>query len=312
MKKTFRAHGKLLLTGEYFVLDGALALALPTKLGQSLEVMDNEMLSDLQMTSFDKLEKPWFTGSYALPDLSELTASNDKVGQRFSQILKAARELNPKFLNNATGKIAATHLEFPRNWGLGTSSTLIYTIAQWAEIDAFDLLKKTFGGSGYDIACAGADGPINYAKNGDNQHFNAAQFNPPFKENLYFVFLEKKQNSREGIARYRAKVNENSPLIDEVNGLSYEIGRSQTLETFDKFLVEHENVVAKTLELNRAKDLYFKDFWGEIKSLGAWGGDFILATSERSAAETRAYFLEKGFPTFLKYEELILERAVEN
>lgn len=312
MKKTFRANGKLLLTGEYFVLDGALALALPTQLGQSLEIMDNEMLSDLQMTSFDKFEKPWFTGSYALPDLSELTASSDKIGKRFLQILKAARELNPDFLNDFAGKVAMTHLEFPRNWGLGTSSTLIYTIAQWAEIDAFDLLKKTFGGSGYDIACAGADGPINYAKNGDSQHFTPAPFNPPFKENLYFVFLEKKQNSREGIARYRAKVKEDSPLIGEMHGLSYGIGRSQTLETFNKYLIEHENLVAKTLELTRAKDLYFKDFWGEIKSLGAWGGDFILATSERSEAETRAYFLEKGFPTFLKYEELILERKRES
>lgn len=308
MKKTFRANGKLLLTGEYFVLDGALALALPTKLGQSLEVMDNEMLSDLQMTSFDKFEKPWFMGSYALPDLSQLTANNDKVGKRFSQILQAARDLNPDFLNTFDGKLAMTRLEFPRNWGLGTSSTLIYTIAKWAEIDPFTLLKKTFGGSGYDIACAGADGPINFAKNGDSQHFVAAPFDPPFKENLYFVFLEKKQNSREGIARYRAKVNEDSPLIGDMHGLSYAIGRSQKLTDFNKYLVEHEKLVAKTLELERAKDLYFKDFWGEVKSLGAWGGDFVLATSERSEAETRAYFLEKGFPIFLKYEELILER----
>ena len=34
----FYSHGKLLLTAEYAVLDGAKALALPTKLGQSLEV----------------------------------------------------------------------------------------------------------------------------------------------------------------------------------------------------------------------------------------------------------------------------------
>jgi hypothetical protein len=94
-----------------------------------------------------------------------------------------------------------------------------------------------------------------------------------------------------------------------MHDLSYGIRQSKTLKDFNKCLVEHENLVAKTLELERAKDLYFKDFWGEIKSLGAWGGDFILATSERSEADTRAYFLEKGFPVFLKYEELVLERV---
>ena len=36
--QTFYSHGKLLLSAEYAVLDGALALALPTKFGQSLTV----------------------------------------------------------------------------------------------------------------------------------------------------------------------------------------------------------------------------------------------------------------------------------
>ena len=36
--QTFYSHGKLLISAEYAVLDGALALALPTKFGQSLTV----------------------------------------------------------------------------------------------------------------------------------------------------------------------------------------------------------------------------------------------------------------------------------
>ena len=36
--QTFYSHGKLLISAEYAVLDGALALALPTKFGQSLKV----------------------------------------------------------------------------------------------------------------------------------------------------------------------------------------------------------------------------------------------------------------------------------
>ena len=34
----YKSNGKILLTSEYLVLDGALALALPSKLSQNLEV----------------------------------------------------------------------------------------------------------------------------------------------------------------------------------------------------------------------------------------------------------------------------------
>ena len=36
--ETFYSHGKLLISSEYAVLDGAQALALPTKFGQTLNV----------------------------------------------------------------------------------------------------------------------------------------------------------------------------------------------------------------------------------------------------------------------------------
>jgi hypothetical protein len=38
MQKTFYSNGKLLITGEYLILDGAKGLALPTKMGQNLSV----------------------------------------------------------------------------------------------------------------------------------------------------------------------------------------------------------------------------------------------------------------------------------
>ena len=38
LEQNFYSNGKLLLTAEYLVLDGAKALALPTKFGQDLEV----------------------------------------------------------------------------------------------------------------------------------------------------------------------------------------------------------------------------------------------------------------------------------
>ena len=38
MSSTFKSHGKLLITGEYFVLNGAKALSIPTSYYQTLEV----------------------------------------------------------------------------------------------------------------------------------------------------------------------------------------------------------------------------------------------------------------------------------
>ena len=56
--QTFYSNGKLLITGEYVVLDGALSLALPTKYGQSLIV---ESINDQKLVwkSFDEKEDVW-------------------------------------------------------------------------------------------------------------------------------------------------------------------------------------------------------------------------------------------------------------
>ena len=55
----FYSHGKLLLTAEYVVLDGAKALALPTKYGQSLTVKTIEPLK-LIWKSIDYKGVVWF------------------------------------------------------------------------------------------------------------------------------------------------------------------------------------------------------------------------------------------------------------
>ena len=56
---TFYSHGKLLLTGEYAVLDGALALALPTQYGQSLSIRPSTEGS-LLWKSLDDRNHCWY------------------------------------------------------------------------------------------------------------------------------------------------------------------------------------------------------------------------------------------------------------
>ncbi len=204
---------------------------------------------------------------------------------------------------NTQGIIVKNHLSFYKNWGLGTSSTLINNIAQWAEVSPYDLLAKTFGGSGYDIACAKHNSPIFYSIKNSNPTIEEVNFHPSFSNNLYFVYLNQKQNSREGIRLYKQQKTDKKS-IQRISEISDEIINCSTLKCFEKLLTEHEEIVSKTLQLPTVKEKLFSDYDGVTKSLGAWGGDFILATGNEN---TPAYFEKKGFTTVIPYEKMILQ-----
>ena len=293
------------MSGEYFVLDGALALALPTRLGQTMRVSEGGIEGLLLWKSRDDSGKIWFEGEFELPGLSYIKGSDDPTGQRLQQILESICTLSPTFLLNQTCLSVETRLDFPRAWGLGSSSTLIYLFAQWADVNPFQLLKSTFGGSGYDVAAAGGEGPFLY-RTGNPPEVLPCDFRPPFASQLYFVYLGNKQDSREGIARYRERQGSVEELVREISRLTQSMLDCTDLLTWDKLLSEHEALVGNFLGLPRAKELHFPDYWGEVKSLGAWGGDFALISSERTEEETRAFFNEKGFVVFLPYSSLIL------
>lgn len=300
IETTYHANGKLLLTGEYYVLEGAVALALPTVLGQSMQVQpSNDKL--LNWSSLDHEGQEWFRAQLDLTDLQVLHSSDLALSDRLLELFKAIQIQNPSFWGTLKGARIETRLDFPRNWGLGTSSTLVANLAAWSSTNPYKLLAATFGGSGYDIACATAESPLFYTV---EPKAAKANFNPSFKEALYFVYLGKKQNSREGIARFRKKEKKLEHL-KRISEISQAIEKVESLEAFDQLIQEHEQLIAQTIDLPRAKDLYFQDFWGQIKSLGAWGGDFVLATSVKTAQETIEYFNERGFPTVLSYKELI-------
>ncbi len=303
-KQVIHAHGKLLLSAEYFVLDGATSLALPTTKGQYFNFESVPNSDSILWKSFDEKNELWFEGLFSNATFEVIHSSDEDIANRMTQILNAIRILDFSFLKNKGAKISS-HLEFPRNWGLGTSSTLIYSIAKWAGVNPFELLEKTFGGSGYDLACAGATSNILYSKINGVPQWSPTTFNPTFKNQLYFIFLGKKQNSREAIQHYR-QIKKKETISAEISAITQSLLTCSNLNDFEKLLNQHEDLIAITLHLQKVKNLYFDDYWGSVKSLGAWGGDFVLVTSDRTEEETRAYFEEKGFDVFLKYEEMIL------
>jgi len=307
MLQSFYANGKLLLTGEYAVLDGAEALAIPTKFGQQLEITSTkENPKDvLAWESVDEKGNVWFSAKLSLKDDEYFATSDIKAGKRLAQLIQTIRKQKTDFLLDTHLIKAKTRLEFPRDWGLGSSSTLVYLLSQWAAVNPFPLQFEVFGGSGYDIACAGIDTPILYQKLYGQATSQSIHFAPSFQEQLYFIHLGQKQDSRKGIARYRENAALKNQLVQAISLLTYEFLSAKSLVDIEKIIVEHERLIADAIQLPTAKTLHFSDYWGAIKSLGAWGGDFILATSNRSLEATKDYFANKGLTTFFRYEEMV-------
>ena len=304
MKKEFYSNGKLLITGEYLVLDGAKAFALPTKFGQNL-IVEKGSNKEIIWKSYDADGSLWFEDTITFSEISnKINIETESVKSTLIAILQEAYALNPNFLNLAEGYSISTELGFPKIWGLGTSSTLINNIAQWLQIDAFTLLKNSFGGSGYDIACAQNDHPILYHLEQGKAVVEKVLFNPDFTQNLYFVYLNKKQNSKTAIAAYNSNKKDNLEKNIALNDqLTFEILNAKTLPEFALALEKHETKMSLILEIKPVKETLFPDFEGTIKSLGAWGGDFVLVISEKNPT---SYFASKGFETIIGYNEMIL------
>ncbi len=282
------------------MLDGALALGVPTKKGQSLRVEPIEE-KKIHWESCAANGAIWFKKTFDLP--LKTTQQKNAIAQTLVKILTEAQDLNPDFLKETKGYRITTNLDFPRDWGLGSSSTLLNNIANWANIDAFQLLQKTMGGSGYDIACARYDKPILYKLNNQNPQITPIDFKPVFKDQLYFVHLEKKQRSAKEITRYQ-NIKQGTPeAVKTVSEITNLITKTSNIEDFSILIREHERLLSSILKTPTVQETHFKDYFGQTKSLGAWGGDFILATGND---DTPKYFKQKGYNTVLLYAEMVL------
>ncbi|CAM3993398.1 GYDIA family GHMP kinase [Flavobacterium antarcticum] len=302
MTKTFYSNGKLLITGEYLVLDGAKAFAVPTKMGQNLIVTETENVGKIHWKSFDFDSSVWFEETLLVSDILAYDHQEESIATVLQNILFEAHKLNPELLLNK-GFSITTSLTFPRFWGLGTSSTLVNNVADWFNIDAFQLLKNSFGGSGYDIANARNNTPITYQLLAGKPIVQKVGFDPEFKENLYFLYLNQKQDSKAAIAMYYSKQYAIQDIKEKIDAITNEILEGTNQERFEYLLQQHEAYLSDVLEMKTVKEKYFSDFEGTIKSLGAWGGDFVLVVS---TTNPQSYFLEKGFTTLLHYHEMIL------
>lgn len=298
---SFYSNGKLLITSEYLVLDGAEALAIPTVFGQGLKVSKSES-EGIYWTSKNEKGAIWFEAEFDnIPNLKIKSSTNQKVAETLLDILHTAKKLNPIFLSTGSSLEVVTHMNFPREWGLGSSSTLINNIAQWAEVNAFELLKNSFRGSGYDIACAQSDSPLVYSNITKSPLIHKVKLKWPFTEELFFVYLNQKQDSKRAIAYYNKLSENKNALISNANKLTEQFINCKTFSQFENLIERHENLISGLLKMPVIKDHLFSDFSGSLKSLGAWGGDFVLATRK----EALTYFSEKGYKTIIPFNQMV-------
>ena len=299
----YKSNGKILLTSEYLVLDGAQALALPSKFSQSLEVKETKNINQISWTSYDFDGKKWFDDLFTISkDKFIYEKRKNKFSDKMVSIFNGIKKLNSKAFTNSGIKFT-TRLDFSKEWGLGSSSTLINNLSLWAKINPYDLLDLTFNGSGYDIACCDKENPILYRKTGNSRTIENVNYNPSFKENLFFIYLGKKQNTSKAIQYYRSNIKDINSHINKINSVCLSILKSNSLIEFEKLIIKHEEIISNAIKIEPIQKRLFNDYkYGVVKSLGAWGGDFILVSGDKSKME---YFKNKGYNDIIPYKDLV-------
>ena len=238
-------------------------------------------------------------------NLVNFSTDDPEKAKKLCEILQAVKQLNSKAFEGNDLKFT-TRLDFDPNWGLGSSSTLIANLAQYAKVNPYELLKLTFGGSGYDIACATAEQPIYYQLVNGQPQSETIDFNPPFAEHLFFVYLGQKQSSSKEIKAFLEKANpvDLQKDIEAVSDISRSVPKCQNLDEFAMLMQCHERIIARCIGQEPVQKR-FPDFEGVLKSLGAWGGDFILAATEWDEGQVKTYFQNQGLEVVFGYKSLV-------
>ncbi len=303
-ERSFVSHAKVMITGEYLVLKGSRSLALPLRFKQKLRVLETDGKPRFIWIS-NVNNSLWFKTTMLLPDFNIIETNIPEVSITLRNILVAAKKLNPLFLGTGNQNKVISEMDFDPAWGIGSSSSLVSNIAYWADCDPFQLNKHVFNGSGYDVACTRASAPIIYELKNDQPVFREADFHPTFHHQLYFAYLNRKQSSRESIRLLdQGSIKTDGMLA--VSELTDHFEKATDLIKFQSLMDQHEEIIAGILGAQPVKKRLFQDFEGSVKSLGAWGGDFILVASSSSEKYVRDYFKSKKMTLIFRYNELVL------
>ena len=306
--KSLYAHGKLLISAEYMVLHGSKALALPLQVGQALQRKRSE---DRTLFSWQAYQAKhlWFNAKFNPSTLGIIETSDQEKAENLRILIKAIIEMDPSFQKELFTWDVETMLDFSPRWGFGSSSTLIALMAEWAEVNPLDLHFAVSEGSGYDVACAIADMPILYKLRPDGPHYKQIRFHPHFADNLYFVWLGTKQATAEHLVEVADTINPGFEEIHYFTSLTERMTEATELSQFRLLMEEHEERLSSLIHIEKVAKTRFPDLPGSVKSLGAWGGDFVMIATEADMEVLYDYLDNKGLTTRFRYNDLVYEAA---
>jgi len=293
----YRANGKLLLTSEYAITQGAKGLAIPTTKGQSLRV-DSQNIDDAiiwESLAYDGTT--WFSARLMPGTLEVIESTDADVATRLVENLQVVLK-NTNLLKEP--KRFTTQLEFPNEWGLGSSSTFTSLLAQCAGVNALQHFRTVHGGSGYDLACATADGPILYQLQDEEGIVRPATIDFDFTDDLGFVYLGNKQLTSESLNLVQRKPF-SLAQIQTFNDLTDAFLNAAHVDDLERIIEEHESILSKHLCLPKVKEKHFSSYPGAAKSLGGWGGDFALVTRFSSS---RKWLTDNGYKVIFPFKIL--------
>lgn len=292
----YTASGKLLLFGEYFVLKGSPCFAVPLKFGQNLEIRYSD-----DPGVFWEVNDPygqWIKVQFD-EELNVLEATDKKQASQIRKVLRIIQKSKPDIVWN--GLSFHFSIDFDRSFGFGTSSTFLSLLAQWSGVNAYDLLAHTFRGSGYDIAAAQEKKAFTYTV--DDRLINRFEIHENIQQQVLFVYLGNKQKSSSEVQRFSSLTvsQEQMGIMHKIVG---EATECKEIEVWEALMEKSEDLLSSVLKTEKVKEKLFADYPYAIKSLGAWGGDFVMATC-RDIEEAKAYFQKKNKQPVFLYKELI-------
>jgi mevalonate kinase len=298
MVVNYKAHGKLLLTSEYAITQGAQGLAVPAKYGQNLNYISSDTNEYIRWEARGENGKTWFWVEFDL-DFKIINTSDLRVA---STLIKHLNIIRGKTAILDQPGVFTTTLDFPKEWGLGTSSTLMSLLAQCAEVDALSVFRVAHGGSGYDLACATAQTPIIYQLEGRTPVVKTASINFDFSDDIGFVYSGNKQLTSESLDLVEKKPFQQHQ-IKRFDDLTHAFLHSSSMLELEEVIIEHETLISEHLNIPKIKETILSGFPGQAKSLGGWGGDFVMVTRLNAS---KNWLRDHGFKVVFPFRDLIL------
>jgi hypothetical protein len=123
------------------------------------------------------------------------------------------------------------------------------------------------------------------------------------------VYLGKKQCSTKSITSYNGFLKSREHEIERISELTEEIVFAHSIDDFEYAIKEHEKIISNVLKTKTIGESSFPGFEGSIKSLGAWGGDFVMMTWKGERVDLEKYLSEKGYYTMFSFDEIVYHHS---